>query len=232
MRERNLILYHCVITFILIFFAQPVFAADIPPPLYKTTPPERKKVIEEDVYFYSVMQYDPPVEITPLKKSDKKSYKTPEEAVISQVSAMFNRDYEWWIKGWSKESQKMMKERDRSLKRPPDFWVKKWDEVMKDKKGELVYRIESGPYVIIEYHLITLISGKPVKDSEEKDNENPPLFSRGGTGGLFSDEPIEGTMVFKNENGKWLATQEMGADPVLLNWKSPERRIQRVVRDK
>ncbi len=208
MRKINWKLCQCIIIFVLLLSAQHVIAADIQPPLYKTTPPERKKVIEEDVYFFSVMQYDPPAEITPLKKSEMKSYKTPEEAFISQISAMFNRDYNWWIKGWNKGSQKIMKERDSSLKQTPEFWIKKWNEVMKDKKAVLLYRVESGPFVIIAY---SLKSQKAEKGEEES---------------------LEGNMVFKNEQGKWLATQEMASDPVLLNWRNPERRFQRVIRDK
>jgi hypothetical protein len=41
---------------------------------------------------------------------------------------------------------------------------------------------------------------------------------------------VELIVALKSTDGKWMATQELAADPVLVNWKTPDARPRRVVR--
>ena len=112
-----------------------VFAETLPKPIFKTSQPERKKVIEEGVYYFKVMEYVPPVKIELIKKQSKAKYNNPENAVISFLSAMFAKDFLWWRNSWSEDSQKEMQERDKALKRSPDFWTKAWEKSIKKQEG-------------------------------------------------------------------------------------------------
>lgn len=178
-----------------------------PASVYKTTPPKKQQIITENFYFFTVRSYDPPIKITPIHQQAESSYSTPEEAVLSLLSAMLRKDYESWLLSWNETSRKEMQESDRTAKRSPRFWTQKWEENLQGKTAELVARVETGQYVIIEYRLVPL---KTVA---------PPT------------EGFVGKIALKAEQGKWLATQELSSDPVFLNWKNPQQKMQFLIRD-
>ncbi len=100
-----------------------------------------------------------------------------------------------------------MQESDRAANRTPSFWTQKWGEYLQGKTAELITRVETGPYVIIEYRVVP---GSPGSSS---------------TGG-FTEK-----IALKAEKGKWAATQELSSDPVFLNWKNPQQKLHFLVRD-
>jgi hypothetical protein len=183
----------------------------IPEPIFKTTPPKKEKVMVEDLYFFTVKEYLPPVKVEFVKRSEA-SYENPEMAAISYISAMALKDFEWARSTWTKESQNILEERDKSLNQTPEFWINIWEKTFKNKKVELTTRVETGEYVLIGYKITpeTKISNEP--------NER-------------TKEDIELVAVLRKYEGIWLATQELAKDPVLHYWKTPEVKVQRVIRE-
>ena len=189
-----------------ILLPQDVRAATTLDPIFPTTSPEFKSVVEERVYFFTVRTYDPPVAVTPLATRSEASFDNPENSAITHLSAMVAGDYDWWLSTWSKTSHKMMTERDKKAGRSPDFWKEAWRKVFSNRTIELTQRVETGDYVIIAFKLIS--------------KSNP------------KSKEIQSELVLKKFNQKWLGTQDLNSDPVLLGWKHPERRLRFIIRNK
>jgi hypothetical protein len=184
-----------------------ILAAEAPKSSYQTTPPKKQQIVTENSYFFTVRSYDPPVKISPIRQKTESSYGTPEEAVISLLSAMFRKDHQGWLLSWDEPARKEMQESDRAANRTPSFWTQKWEDHLQGKTAELITRVETGPYVIIEYRIVPGSSGSSF------------------TGG-FTEK-----IALKAEQGKWSATQELSSDPVFLNWKNPQQKLYFLVRD-
>lgn len=179
-------------------------AAELPEPIFNVSPPQRGQVIVEHVYEYKVLRYSPPVRIKLIKERKQTSYETPEETVIAHFSSMFAKDYDWFLEGWTKEAQRKMEAQDKASKRSPDFWVKTWDKVLKQRQVQFVTRIETGNYVIIAYKLVATSGSQP---------------------------DFESTVVVKQvPDGRWLKTYELAADPVPLYWQKPDSRVRKRIR--
>ena len=182
------------------------YSQDKPAPIYNTKHPVMDKVVSEELYTFAIRTYDPPVRIKPVKQNDA-SYDVPEQAAIAQISAMLAKDFSWFRNTWTKESKIIMENDDKKNNFNKDFWVNAWAKAFRDKDVDLLNYIETGEYVIISYRFV---SKNKIADSSEKD--------------------MELDTVLKREDGKWLATQELAQDPVLLYWRSPETRVKRVKR--
>jgi hypothetical protein len=181
----------------------------MPEPVFKTTSPFIKKVVVEDQYYFTFMHYSPPVQVK-LVTRDTASYENPEAAAISAISAMVSKDINWYRSTWDRASIAIMDDRDKALNQSAEFWVNSWGRAFTNKRIELTARIETGEYVLIVYRL--------VPTGEVNDPANT------------SNSEIELVTVLKYQEGKWLATQELSRDPVLLYWKTPDFRPQRVIR--
>lgn len=183
-----------------------VYSEDkLPTPIYPTTTPVIKKVIVEEAYYYRIMEYNPPVKIKLHSKKSSSSYKTPEEAAISFLSALFAADYNWSRDSWDSQALRISVE-EFGMKDDPEFWEKKWEEYYKDKEVELTHRVETGKYVIIGYRLI---------DKSKQNNTSTD----------------QSKLIFKYENGRWVATQDLAKDPISHSWGNPERKIERMKRN-
>lgn len=180
-----------------------------PEPLFTTTPPIAKKVVVEDQYHFTIRQYSPAVKVKLITR-DKASYDSPEAAAISAISAMASKDFEWFRSTWDRSSIEIMDKQDKALNHSAEFWVGAWGKAFENRKVELTARIETGDYILIAYKLV-----------KEFAHSDPPDTS---------GKEIELVTVLKFQEGKWLATQELSQDPVLLYWKTPEVRPKRIVR--
>jgi hypothetical protein len=170
---------------------------------FKTKEPRQKELVIEYVYSFREVEFDPPIQIKPFKSSTEASYDSPEAAVMSHFSAMYAKDYQWFQRTWSKESQKLNEEDDRKKERTSEFWLNLWDKVLSGKRVELTHRIESGKYVLINYRLIPISGG-------------PATF--------------EDLLALTTENGRWVLTQELASDPLLRYWNTKELKIRRTIR--
>ena len=178
-------------------------AVSPPEPLYPTAPAEERQFVFEHVYNYKRMRYQPPVTIQPVIR-DRATYATPEQALTAHVSAMQAGDYDWWLADWDEASRAFLIERMAVLKQTPAFWREAWARVLQGPVV-LVERIDSGPfgpYVMLIYS---------VRD-------------KGGK------ETVRSAFVARYENGRWVATQELAADPFFHHYESGQDRVSVTVR--
>jgi hypothetical protein len=175
--------------------------------LYKTSAPEKQKVVEELTYYYEVSSYTPPIPVDVTKTANAS---TPEGAAMQLLEAMHSLDFDRWLRLWTPESQELMKSQYKKNGTGPEVFKNGWAKAFAGHTVALTKKIETGPYVII---VATL---SPV----------------GGAASAAPAQPIEMQFVCKQVSGTWMATQELAADPVLNNWKEPNSVTRRVVRSK
>lgn len=179
-----------------------------PAPIFPTTAPTLSKVVVENEYQFSSRQYSPPVNVQVVRR-DTATYDAPESAAIAGISAMAAGDFDWFRSTWDEASRTALETRDRQMKQDPAFWVKTWRGAFADRRIELTARIDTGEYVLIAYRLVP---------------RNAASAAPNGTA------PVELLVALKSDNGKWMATQELAADPVLVYWKTPDVKARRVIR--
>jgi hypothetical protein len=170
--------------------------------VFPTTPPTTGRIIAEDEFIFSVRHYDPPAAVQPVSR-DKASFRTPESAAVALISAMAAFDFDWFRSIWDAGSLKVMDAQMIEMKQDRNFWTNTWEKTFRGKRVELIDRIDSGNYVLINYRVV-------------------------GTAGQA--DPIELISAFKFQDGRWFATQDLSSDPVALYWKAPNMRPKRIVR--
>jgi hypothetical protein len=174
---------------------------------YKTSTPEKQKVVEELTYYYEVSSYTPAIPVDVTKTANPS---TPEGAAMQLLEAMHSQDFDRWLRLWTPESQELMKSQYKKNGTGPEVFKNGWSRAFAGHTVALTKKIETGPYVIV---VATL---SPV----------------GGAATAPQAQPVEMQFVFKQVNGAWMATQELAADPVLNSWKEPNSVARRVVRSK
>jgi len=157
-------------------------------PLYKTTKGQEKTIIQVDKFPYRESTYLSQKPIEPLAK-DKYSFVTPEDALVSRLSAMANLDYDGWLKSWDEKSQQFLKSMDAHPDAGPQKRINQWRGVFGQVKPVLVRRIETGSYVIVTYKL---------------------LNKAGQDAGI-----LEYPAAFKQVGGLWIGTQELQSDALM-----------------
>lgn len=183
----------------------PARGAGLPAPAYPVSVPTLENVVEERMFFYRSMDYQPPVAISPVVRAAAGS-DTPEAATVALASAMLAGDLEWFRGQWTDASRQLMAARDRQQGRDDTFWPALWRERLVGKRLFLTHRIESGPYVLIVFRV------SPSDDLEAE-----------GSFDLIN--------AFEAVGGAWLATQALAEDPVLHYWDRPGFRVQKMVRN-
>jgi hypothetical protein len=88
-------------------------------------------------------------------------------------------------------------------KRGGEYWKKNWSDLLGARTFVLLQRAETDGAVIFEYKL-----------------DPPPTIQ----------ELRQGTMVFRQEDGRWANTRALAEDPVALYWNTPTRRAQVIMR--
>ena len=197
---RKLACSFCAVLFCFVFSAGFLYAGELPEPLFDTSEPVKKEITREYVYYFEVMEYIPPVKVELVSNRSDARMDSPENALISGISAMYAKDYEWWLNTWDTDSREMMRERNKVKGWSPDFWRKGWEGFLKDREAILTHRVDTGDYVIIGYSLV----------SEEKDRKT-----------------YESYLVFKKQGEEWFSTQDLIEDPVSQGWRTPEKEIPR-----
>jgi len=175
--------------------------------LYKTSAPDKEKVVEELIYYYEVSSYTPPIPVDVTKTANNS---TPEGAAMQLLEAMHSQDFDRWLRLWTPESQQMMKTQYQKNGTSPDVFKSGWSKAFNGRTVTLTKKVESGPYTFI------VATFSPA----------------GGAVGAAPAQPLDMEFVFKQVDGVWMATQDLAADPVLNSWKSPNSVTRRVVRSK
>lgn len=194
---KNLLSGFYVVLLCFVFLVVPLFAGEAPKPIFDTSGPVKNKIIEEHIYHFEVMEYTPPVKIKLVDKRSDARQDNPENALISYLSAMYAKDYNWWINSWGQDSREMMQARDKVKKRSPDSTIKTWERGFEDREAVFTHRVNTGDYVIIGYRMEPKKAG--VKAYELK-------------------------VALKKEGRGWFLTQDLAGDPVFHGWRNPEKR--------
>ena len=172
---------------------------------FRTAAPIVKKIVVEEEYGFAVRRYDPPIDFEAVDRNAATN-DTPEATTIAILSAMRRGDVPWFRSLWDAESARVLAADDQTHNRTDASWTAAWERLLRERRIVLTNRIESGDYVLVAYDLIPLQA-----------NHKP-------------EEVIHLETPLKLQNGRWLATQELSSDPVLLYWKTPDVRQRRFVR--
>src|ERR1051325_1183479 len=113
---------------------------------YKTSVPEKQKVVEELVYYYEVSSYTPPIPVDVTKTANNS---TPEGAAMQLLEAMHSQDFDRWLRLWTPESQQMMKTQYQKNGTSPDVFKNGWSKAFAGHTVALTKKVETGPYALI-----------------------------------------------------------------------------------
>jgi len=151
----------------------------LPKPSFPVSEREVRSFTTEVVYKFAHYDFTPPVVVQPVSRAGVDA-KTPEGACIGLISAMQQKDYEWFLSLWDKKSAADI--RDQDLQHGgPEPTKKDWQDMFVGRRVELTERIESGLYVAILFRAY-------------KPGVAAPALST--------------AMVLKQEGGRWEATNE------------------------
>jgi hypothetical protein len=175
-------------------------------PAYSATQPQEKAISMIDHYRYREVKYEPPIVVQAISR-ERQSYRTPEEAMISRMSAMMTSDFDWWMSTWDQDARKQTIDNQKAEGRTKEFWVQWWQEMFSTIRVVLVRRIETGKYVVLTYRLMT-------PEGQDAGNE------------------MEFPTIFHDVEGKWLATLDLSEDSLVFQspWVSGKNETEETVR--
>jgi hypothetical protein len=151
----------------------------LPKPAFPVSDREVRTFTTEVVYNFAHYDFTPAVLVQPVSRSGVDT-KTPEGACIGLISAMQQKDYEWFLSLWDNKSAADI--RDQDLQHGgPEPTKKDWQDMFVGRRVELTERIESGLYVAILFRVYKPGVATPALNS---------------------------ALVFKQEGGRWEATNE------------------------
>jgi hypothetical protein len=161
-------------------------------PQYPTASPEVKRFTNTTRYLYVEQRFDPPYIVQPAPRNQA-DYSTPEGTMRARASALANLDYDWWLECWDSASRPIMEKQPGKGK---EYWIEQWRGLYAKNRFRLVHRIETRGYVILTYNMV-----------------DPNTGADKGNG-------LEYPIVYKRENGRWYASQDLARDPlpVLSPW--------------
>lgn len=158
-------------------------------PSFPATPPEERTLTAVHIYNYEESLFAPPVTVTDPIPQAAADYSTPERAMITRVSAMMTGDFDWYQETWDPLSLAVLQEHDAYFNNDSAEYLERWANIYASHRNQLIRRIDSGSYVILTYKMI--------------DEEGV---------GLMDD--MEFPAVFEQQDGQWLASQDLMRDPL------------------
>jgi len=190
---RGFVLLTCLL------FPPFIHSASVAQPTAPTSSASRRILVVETTHPFELREFTPPLEMNAPKKSTAQGEKVnPEETLRLYFEALKSGDYERYMSLWSKDSQVLMREQDRSANRSPEFWRNLWSSAFVGKRVVLTHWINYGPYVLIQFRV----------------------------GDLRADKSNENLLVLKQESAStWVLTQELRNDQFLSGWNDPSGRI-------
>lgn len=156
-------------------------------PRFTSTAVESKTLTLKEYYDYTEASYTPPYTISTPVPVDQARWETPEQVMLSRISAMMLGDYEAWLSHYDPASRDFIAWKNAERGDTPETWLALWKDRLRVMRFKLKRRIQTGPYVIITYEMVTL-DGKDA------------------SGGL------ELPVVFREFEDRWYATQELWQD--------------------
>jgi hypothetical protein len=183
-----------VAVFVLTLFGQGIaYAKSVQwnKPTFPAEKSKEKKLVITENYNYKEIIYKEGQYVQQADKTIKND--TADNGFIIRMSAILNKDFEWWLNTWDEQSRKEVLERDTKQGHDKSYWVDQWNHQFSDVKIKPIRKIQfsDNKYVIITYKIFT------------KDNKD---ISAG----------FELPMVLKNINGSWFNTADLKSDPIVM----------------
>ena len=110
---------------------------------------------------------------------------------------MKSLDYDAYMNCWTKDSQIMMREKDKLIKFDSTKWKALWSSAFVGKNIQILNWINYAGYVLLHYRV------SPTANAETS----------------------EMTVALTLENGEWKLTQELRTDQILTSWNNPTGRV-------
>ena len=187
--KKNIFRIMLFIVCILYGFIKSVYAIDfLPPPIFSIEKSEDKTLIVEEVYNYTVLNYKQPLKLNIIDRSQS-NYDSPENALITLLSGLSHLNNGWVLSSWDNESRKKIKDIFAADPGKEKIMLESWKKTYPTAEFFLLRRVDRQfkKMVILEYMI------KKANNDELKLNYS-----------------------FRNENGKWKATN-MYSDDMILN---------------
>lgn len=173
-------------------------------PSFPTTDPVSRVLTVREIYFYDEAMFAPPVRVPALPEnvSDQSS---PERTMVSRVSAIYQRDYDRFFEYWDEASRRIVEAELTAGAYSREDLVGNWG-VLNGMDIVLTRKVEAGEYDILTYQFKV----------------------KGGDDGPLLEMPV----IFKEEEGRWFATQDLRQDELIATspWVSGENEVEFTVR--
>src|SRR6267142_3360293 len=163
----------------------------------------------ETVWRFSETAFVEPIPVSSLARTDAKT-ETPESAAVSQISAMYAKDFDWWASGWDEDSRRSLlgdrTESGRTKEGSMRDWINAWAQ-LSDTVAYLVAKAETPDFVIIAYEF-------------RKANAKGKIGTVGRDQQLNQEGVMRNRLCFLRSNGKWVQSNRFAAHPVWRLWRS------------
>jgi hypothetical protein len=198
---------------LLFAFASCGIAADTP----TTTPPQKKEFTLLSHYHYLERPYTPSVVLTRISEDPIVPPNYAEQELISQFSAIDALDFEWWLKTWDGPSAQKIIDRMALGKMSDKDWKAQWAPKAGKTRVTLTRWLLTGEYVILVYKITPEEQTPVIKNPADK--SRPAITN-----------VVETATAFHLWNGRWHATLDLEADPVLLHFAEAKSVFEQVIR--
>ena len=158
-------------------------------PEFKTTEPKSKRFTVINHYLYVERVYEPAHEVRYQTQAPKHSI-GPEEALRSQLSAMKQLDYDWWLSTWDPRTRALIERQNKALGRDKEWWISEWRRQTGSAKYELLRWLAVENEVVLGFRRK---AGRPVQGQA-------PGTARPGP---------EVRRAFTIHEGQWYATMQL-----------------------
>jgi hypothetical protein len=150
--------------------------------------PVTRRFTATKTYIYHSREYQPAVSIVLMNLQPKRSA-TPEEALISQLSALHKGDYDWWMGTWDPQSRDKLMRQQKDSAATREQWLQSMQTEIFGGSCRLSTWILRREYVILRYSCSTK--------------------ARSGNSGANSH-----AVAFKSYGGEFVATLDIEKDPI------------------
>ena len=194
-----------------ICLSAPLFtrAAELP----RSTPAQKKEFTLTSHYRYLERAYAPAVILTRVQEEPTVPPNFAEQELISQFSALDALDFDWWLKTWDDASQEKIRDRMAADKTTEKDWKNLWQPKAGKMRVSLTRWLLTGEYVILVYRITPIEQITPVPAKQ-----------------VSQTTVSETATAFHLWNGRWHATLDLEADPVMLHFADTKNVFEQVVR--
>jgi len=127
--------------------------SSIDPEMLKGISGERTVSVDRTSFKFQVTEFQKPIKMHIIERKAA-TYSTPEEAVLSHLSAMKSLDYTWFRMSWDKLSLARLEERDKLGNVTPEVWKERWKKIPAptfEMTHRIEYTVQGKPYTLVAY---------------------------------------------------------------------------------